>query len=89
MNTNPSHVPTLTSGRWKRSAVTCGRSQWAGTSCRLPSRCQAKPWNGQRISEQLPSYCLSWRPRWRQALGNALMVSAADRMITYERPAMS
>ena len=69
MNTKPAHVPTFTSGKPKVSGVTWGRSQGAGTSFRLPSVFQAKPWNGQRISSHQPSYCLSWRPRWRQALG--------------------
>ena len=54
MKTNPAHSPTCASGRWNSSASTWGKSQSAGMSLRSPSSFQAKPWNGQRISEHRP-----------------------------------
>ena len=88
MNTNPFHVPTLTLGSG-HSSGTCGKSHLHGTCFRLPSRFQAMPWNGQRNSSARPGYSFRVRPRWRQMLRNALMVSGAERTTSTWMPAIS
>ena len=57
MKTKPAQVPTLTSGRVISSLRTSrwGKSHSAGIFLSWPSRCQAKPWKGQRNSLQRPS----------------------------------
>ncbi|CAM5644120.1 hypothetical protein SALBM311S_11891 [Streptomyces alboniger] len=68
MKTKPRQVATFASGRANFSGVTWGKSQAQGGVCMVPSRFQAKPWNGQRNSPTLPPPVRSLRPRCRHAL---------------------
>ena len=47
MNTKPPQRPTRACGRLKAASCKPGKSQRAGTCASVPSRFQAKPWNGQ------------------------------------------